>query len=208
MAVERFFIYRCGESASCAVSNTKSDAQFNSLRPTGWKFWMQVTRQQVDDERWVSASTLPSPRLAIKATISLAARPAYWLVRFLSPCARVRPMSDDNAYIFQCGGDTLFAVTNDITGANLPSAACLQGWIRRNMHHIATHPPPAPNGYYLWRDTCWAQRERSAMLPILPIEPLLPPLNLTGSTDCTARLVLGCLFERVNYITPPRPPWR
>ena len=50
MAAERFFIYRCGKSDSCAVTAIKNDARLlRSLCPTNWQFWMQITRHQVED---------------------------------------------------------------------------------------------------------------------------------------------------------------
>ena len=52
MAAERFYIYRCGKSDSCAVTATKNDARLlRSLCPTNWQFWMQITRHQVEDGR-------------------------------------------------------------------------------------------------------------------------------------------------------------
>jgi hypothetical protein len=50
MATERFYIYRCGKSDSCAVTAIKNDARLlRSLCPTNWQFWMQITRHQVED---------------------------------------------------------------------------------------------------------------------------------------------------------------
>lgn len=31
-------------------------------------------------------------------------------------------------YLFQCGEEGLFAVTKDVTGANIPRSSCTQGW--------------------------------------------------------------------------------
>ena len=43
MAAERFYIYRCGKSDSCAVTALKNDARLlRSLCPTNWQFWMQI----------------------------------------------------------------------------------------------------------------------------------------------------------------------
>jgi hypothetical protein len=70
-------------------------------------------------------------------------------------------MSDDvlDAYIFRCAGDDLFAVSNDMTGANLPRASCPRGWILRNKSQPGQQASvPDPVGYYIWRDTCWTQR--------------------------------------------------
>ncbi len=64
-----------------------------------------------------------------------------------------------DAYIFQCAGDDLFAVSNDMTGANLPRASCPRGWILRNKSQPGQHASvPDPIGYYIWRDSCWTQR--------------------------------------------------
>src|SRR5262245_25238428 len=71
------------------------------------------------------------------------------------------PMSDDAlvVYIFQCASDDLFAVTRDMTGANLPQASCEQGWILRDRVLLGEYASiPAPIGYYIWRDSCWTQR--------------------------------------------------
>jgi hypothetical protein len=52
MAAERFYIYRCGKTNSCAVTATKNEPQLlRSLCPTSWQFWMQITRHQVEDGR-------------------------------------------------------------------------------------------------------------------------------------------------------------
>ena len=50
MTAERFYIYRCGKSDSCAVTAIKNDARLlRSLCPTNWQFCMQITRHQVED---------------------------------------------------------------------------------------------------------------------------------------------------------------
>jgi hypothetical protein len=70
-------------------------------------------------------------------------------------------MSDDAlvVYLFQCANDDLFAVTHDVTGANLPRASCTQGWMLRNRFQLGEYVSiPAPIGYYIWRDSCWSQR--------------------------------------------------
>ena len=50
MAAERFFIYRCGATTSCALTATKDEPR---LPPTGhakaWTLWMLITRHQVED---------------------------------------------------------------------------------------------------------------------------------------------------------------
>jgi len=70
-------------------------------------------------------------------------------------------MSDErlNAYVFQCAGDDLFAVSHDMTGANLPRASCSQGWILRGKSLAEHASVPAHIGYYIWRDSCWTQRK-------------------------------------------------
>jgi len=68
------------------------------------------------------------------------------------------------AYLFECGCDQLFAVSDDQTGANLPPHLCLEGWqfklsfalgVREAMP-IAIAPEPVLRGlrsvgYYIWR---------------------------------------------------------
>src|SRR5262245_29218964 len=52
MAAERFYIYRCGRTDSCAVTAIKNEARLlRSLCPTSWQFWMQITRYQFEDSR-------------------------------------------------------------------------------------------------------------------------------------------------------------
>jgi hypothetical protein len=76
------------------------------------------------------------------------------------------------AYLFQCSGDNeLFAVSHDLTGANIPRTTCTHGWMLRDKFQIGTDEPasalimPEPTlrgilalGYYIWRDPCWSQR--------------------------------------------------
>ena len=75
------------------------------------------------------------------------------------------------AYIFQCDGEELFAVSSDKAGANIPRSSCTGGWLLRQEFQLGTDDPvPAPvgpepiirgmnaKGYYIWRDPCWAQR--------------------------------------------------
>ena len=69
-------------------------------------------------------------------------------------------MSDDAlvVYIFQCASDDLFAVTRDMTGANLPRASCEQGWILRDRFQLGEYASiPSTIDYYIWRDSCWTQ---------------------------------------------------
>jgi hypothetical protein len=77
-------------------------------------------------------------------------------------------MSEDTSvvYIFQCASDDLFAVTRDMTGANLPRASCAQGWILRDRLELGEYASiPAPIGYYIWRDSCWTQRTPPSSSP-------------------------------------------
>jgi hypothetical protein len=77
-------------------------------------------------------------------------------------------MSDDAlvVYIFQCASDDLFAVTHDMTGANLPRTSCAQGWILRDRCQLGEYASiSAPFGYYIWRDSCWTQRTLRSSLP-------------------------------------------
>ena len=68
------------------------------------------------------------------------------------------------AYLFQCKGEDLFAISHDITGANIPRSPCTQGWIfceqfelgRRTALPVPIMAEPiikgiADNGYYVWR---------------------------------------------------------
>jgi hypothetical protein len=67
MAAERFYIYRCGKTDSCAVTGAKADSRLlASLCPTGWQFWMQVTRHQAEDGR--SGFSFDAAVVGIKAT--------------------------------------------------------------------------------------------------------------------------------------------
>ena len=71
-------------------------------------------------------------------------------------------MSDDllDAYVFRCSGSDLFAVSHDMTGANLPRASCAQGWILRGKCRLGEHASVLAHvDYYIWRDPCWTQRE-------------------------------------------------
>jgi hypothetical protein len=41
------------------------------------------------------------------------------------------------AYLFQCSGDNeLFAISRDLTGANIPRTTCVQGWMLRDKFQI------------------------------------------------------------------------
>jgi hypothetical protein len=49
MAAERFYIYRCGATASCALTAVKNEPRLRAEPSAPWQFWMQVTRNQVED---------------------------------------------------------------------------------------------------------------------------------------------------------------
>ena len=84
--------------------------------------------------------------------------------------AKGHPMSDDAhvVYLFQCASDDLFAVTHDMTGANLPRDSCAQGWMLRDRFQLGEYASiPAPIGYYIWRDSCWTQRTPRSSSPTI-----------------------------------------
>jgi hypothetical protein len=75
-------------------------------------------------------------------------------------------MSEDarSAYLFQCNGEDLFAVSHDRTGSNIPRTTCAQGWVFCEQFELGSRvqvPAPimaeailggvADRGYYLWR---------------------------------------------------------
>ncbi len=43
------------------------------------------------------------------------------------------------AYIFQCDGEELFAVSSDKAGANIPRSSCTGGWLLRQEFQLGTH---------------------------------------------------------------------
>ena len=68
------------------------------------------------------------------------------------------------AYLFQCKGEDLYAVSHDITGSNIPRSPCTQGWAFCERFLLGRDAPvPAPimaeailkgiadDGYYVWR---------------------------------------------------------
>src|SRR5262245_53554186 len=123
MAAERFYIYRCGRTDSCAVTATKNEARLlRSLCPTSWQFWMQITRSRTAAAVSPSMPPLLGFTVMPKATSSLRARPSCWVKSFPPRVAKGHPMADDApvAYIFQCASDDLFTVNRDMLGANLP----------------------------------------------------------------------------------------
>ena len=75
-------------------------------------------------------------------------------------------MSEDarTAYLFQCTGEDLFAVSHDGTGSNIPRTTCAQGWAFTKKFQLGVHKPvPAgimpesilrgivASGYFIWR---------------------------------------------------------
>ena len=79
------------------------------------------------------------------------------------------------AYLFQCEGEDLYAVSHDITGGNIPRSPCTQGWRFCQEFQLARHlPVPAPIlpepilkgiadvGYYVWRGWSGRSSERPA----------------------------------------------
>src|SRR5215470_189009 len=96
---ERYYIYRCGGTDSCAVTAKKNEPRLlHSPCPAGWQFWMQITRHQIEDGRSGFVSMPPSPGLRPKAISCSRDRPSCW--------ARTKDhrMSDDTltVYVFQC----------------------------------------------------------------------------------------------------------
>jgi hypothetical protein len=68
------------------------------------------------------------------------------------------------AYLFQCDGEELFAVSPEKGGANIPRSSCTQGWLLRQEFQLGVQDPvPAliksetiirgmnAKGYYIWR---------------------------------------------------------
>ena len=85
-------------------------------------------------------------------------------------------MSDARtAYLFQCDGEDLYAVTHDITGRNIPRTTCTAGWhLAKEFELGVNEDVPAPIlpqpimrgihnvGYYIWRG--WPIAERGKAL--------------------------------------------
>jgi hypothetical protein len=74
------------------------------------------------------------------------------------------PETSRTAYLFQCEGEDLYAVSHDITGANIPRSACPQGWRLCEAFELGQRlavpapimPEPilkgiADMGCYIWR---------------------------------------------------------
>jgi hypothetical protein len=79
------------------------------------------------------------------------------------------------AYLFQCEGEDLYAISHDITGANIPRSPCTLGWRlceafelgRRSAVPAPIMPEPvlkgiAEVGYYVWRGSSEAASKRPA----------------------------------------------
>jgi hypothetical protein len=74
------------------------------------------------------------------------------------------PNTSRTAYLFQCKGEDLYAVSHDITGGNIPRSPCTLGWRLCEEFQLGPGAPvPAPimpepilkgiavRGYYVWR---------------------------------------------------------
>lgn len=74
------------------------------------------------------------------------------------------PDTSRTAYLFQCAGENLYAISHDITGSNIPRSPCTQGWQLCEEFQLGLRAPvPAPimaepilkgisdTGYYVWR---------------------------------------------------------
>jgi hypothetical protein len=70
-----------------------------------------------------------------------------------------------SAYLFQCDDNSLYAISLDATGRNIPRDACGEGWRFRVAFALGVHEaipasiPPEPVlrgiravGYYIWRE--------------------------------------------------------
>jgi|SoiMetStandDraft_2_1073263.scaffolds.fasta_scaffold542863_1 hypothetical protein len=68
------------------------------------------------------------------------------------------------AYLFQCRGEDLYAVSHDKSGTNIPRSPCTEGWHFCEAFRLGRGiPVPAPilaepilrgisdHGYYVWR---------------------------------------------------------
>jgi hypothetical protein len=67
-------------------------------------------------------------------------------------------------YLFRCGEEGLFAVTQDETGGNIPRSSCTQGWrldTAFQLRDLTIAPGPrcqeamrrgiSAKGFYIWR---------------------------------------------------------
>jgi hypothetical protein len=68
------------------------------------------------------------------------------------------------AYLFQCKGEDMSAVSHDRTGSNIPGTTCTQGWAFTKKFELGVYEPvPAgimpelilrgieASGYFIWR---------------------------------------------------------
>jgi hypothetical protein len=103
------------------------------------------------------------------------------------------PDSAHAAYLFQCQGEDLYAVSRDKAGANIPTTSCTQGWLLRQEFQLdAQDPVPVSiepdtiirainaNGCYIWRDPCWAQRTIHWLAATTPL-PLATGIEATST---------------------------
>ena len=50
MSVERLYIYRCGATNACALTDEKGDSRLPApLAPDRWQFWMQTSCHPTED---------------------------------------------------------------------------------------------------------------------------------------------------------------
>ncbi len=79
------------------------------------------------------------------------------------------------AYLFQCKDEDLYAISYDITGANIPRSPCTLGWRFCEEFQLGRRAPlPAPimvepilkgiadRGYYVWRGWSSGSSKRPA----------------------------------------------
>jgi hypothetical protein len=75
------------------------------------------------------------------------------------------PTNSLRAYLFECDGDALYAISLDAQGSNIPRRSCPQGWRRISELELGESDPtaagiPVPTllqsllsvGYYIWRE--------------------------------------------------------
>jgi hypothetical protein len=85
------------------------------------------------------------------------------------------PDTARTAYLFQCKDEDLYAVSHDITGANIPRSPCTLGWVLCEEFQLGQRAPlPAPilaepimhgiadRGYYVWRGWSGGSSKRPA----------------------------------------------
>ena len=85
------------------------------------------------------------------------------------------PDTARTAYLFQCKDEDLYAVSHDITGANIPRSPCALGWVLCEEFQLGRRAPlPAPimaepvmhgiadRGYYVWRGWSGGASKRPA----------------------------------------------